>query len=196
MAEKESAYRSVLELKALSRIYDVCLLVIPRDANFGTMVFKEAKAQKRRAIVLWYTPKHIDLVMPAKPADHYPEALFAGCTGQVIDLRAGGRSSHLGDDASSVWTKASNAPSTQASRSSKQPRPVLPVPQALPQNARPHLSATASIKSGTVWTSQLEKAKVPKQCQRAHRLPAHRVDSAAPLCSGLPLNCLGWARCR
>ena len=56
LAEKESAYGSVLELKALSRIYDVCLMVIPRDANFGTMVFKEAKAQKHRAIVLWYTP--------------------------------------------------------------------------------------------------------------------------------------------
>ena len=97
LAEKESAYGSVLELKALSRLYDVCLMVIPRDANFGTMVFKEAKAHKRRAIVLWYTPKHIDLVMPAVLTEHYPEALFTGCTGQVVDLRAGGRSSPPSD---------------------------------------------------------------------------------------------------
>eukprot|EP00439_Symbiodinium_sp_Y106_P078032 s1259_g16.t2 len=114
LAEKESAYGSVLELKALSRIYDVCLMVIPRDANFGTVVFKEAKAQKHRAIVLWYTPKHIDLVMPAEPTEHFPETLFARSAGQVIDLRAGGRSCHPSEDEGSVWTRASNAPSTQA----------------------------------------------------------------------------------
>ncbi|CAE7489116.1 unnamed protein product, partial [Symbiodinium necroappetens] len=114
LAEKESAYGSVLELKALSRIYDVCLMVIPRDANFGTMVFKEAKAQKHRAIVLWYTPKHIALVRPTKPTDHYPEALFSGSTGQVIDLRAGGRSCHPSEEEGSVWTRASNAPSIEA----------------------------------------------------------------------------------
>ena len=34
LAEKESAYASVLEIKALSRLYDVCLLVIPRDGKF------------------------------------------------------------------------------------------------------------------------------------------------------------------
>ena len=163
LAEKESAYGSALELKALSRIYDVCLMVIPRDANFGSMVFKEAKAQKHRAIVLWYTPKHIDLVMPATPADHYPEALFAGCTGQVIDLRAGGRSDHPGDEASSVWTKASNAPSThvrsQASRASKQPSPEAPVPPASRKVARSHSSAAASIQSGTVWTATAAGSK-------------------------------------
>ncbi|CAE7336588.1 OTU5 [Symbiodinium sp. KB8] len=109
LTEKESAYGSVLELKALSRIYDVCLMVIPRDANFGTMVFKEAKAQKHRAIVLWYTPKHIDLVMPTKPTDHYPEALFSGSTGQVIDLRAGGRSCHPSEEEDSIASGAADA---------------------------------------------------------------------------------------
>ena len=105
LAEKESAYGSVLELKALSRLYDVCLMVIPRDANFGTMVFKEAKAHKHIAIVLWYAPKHIDLVMPAALTEHYPEALFTGCTGQVVDLRAGGRSGPPSVDEASVWTE-------------------------------------------------------------------------------------------
>ena len=122
LAEKESAYGSVLEIKVLSRIYDVCLMAIPRDGNFATMTFKEAKAKKHRAIVLWYTPKHVDLVMPAKDDEHYPEALFTGSTGQVIDLRAGGRDSKTSDDDASVWTLAVNAPSSRADLTGNQGR--------------------------------------------------------------------------
>jgi len=80
LAEKESAYGSVLELKALTRIYDVCLMVIPRDANFGTVVFKEAKAQKHAPLCYGTPPSTLILLCPpsrqnTSPRPSLPEAL-------------------------------------------------------------------------------------------------------------------------
>ena len=193
LAEKESAYGSVLELKALSRIYDVCLMVIPRDANFGTMVFKEAKAQKHRAIVLWYTPKHIDLVMPDTPSEHYPEALFAGSTGQIIDLRAGGRSSHPDDDEASLYTRASNAPSTQvrsqASKRSRSSQPVPPLPSPQPPGDGLRSPAGASIRSGTVWSSIGASSKKPRRGAATRRAAMADAASIADLCRPEALPC-------
>ncbi|CAE7376592.1 unnamed protein product [Symbiodinium sp. KB8] len=76
-------------------------------ANFATMTFRESK--RSRAIVLWYTPKHVDLILPH--GEPYPEALFTQAPGQTIDLRAGGRSQQ---SVASCWTRASNAPSEDA----------------------------------------------------------------------------------
>ena len=59
-----------LEIKALSRIYSICMLVIPRDPNFGTLTFKEAR--KAKSLVLWHSPKHFSFVamVPVLPVKH------------------------------------------------------------------------------------------------------------------------------
>ncbi|CAE7814162.1 unnamed protein product [Symbiodinium sp. KB8] len=60
LAACESAYASNLEIKALSRIYNVCIVVVPRDPRFGTLTFKESRRAK--TIALWLTPKHVKLL--------------------------------------------------------------------------------------------------------------------------------------
>ncbi|CAE7226898.1 CYCL [Symbiodinium sp. CCMP2592] len=120
----ESAYASTIELKALGRLFDCHILVIPRDGNFSAMSFHAQ--QRKRRLVLWYTPRHIELLLPAKDAKDYPEEVFSVTSGAVVDLRAGG------DDASqcsgTVWTACARSNRSKASRSS-------------------------SVKAGTVWTA-------------------------------------------
>ncbi|CAE7196323.1 Slc9a8 [Symbiodinium sp. CCMP2592] len=120
----ESAYASTIELKALGRLFDCHILVIPRDGNFSAMSFHAQ--QRKRRLVLWYTPRHIELLLPAKDAKDYPEEVFSVTSGAVVDLRAGG------DDASQcsgiVWTACARSNRSKASRSS-------------------------SVKAGTVWTA-------------------------------------------
>ncbi|CAE7653223.1 Gapdh [Symbiodinium sp. CCMP2592] len=101
----ESAYASTIEMKALGRLFDCHILVIPRDGNFSAMSFHAQ--QRKRKLVLWYTPRHIELLLPAKDAKEYPEEVFSVTSGAVVDLRAGG------DDASqcsgTVWTRSARS---------------------------------------------------------------------------------------
>ena len=108
LAANEAACASNLEIRALSRLYDVCILVIPCDGAFATMSFKDHK--RKRAIALWYTPKHVDLLLPEQDGQSYPPELFTACQGEVIDLRAGGRSTC--SQSSGTWTRASDAPAS------------------------------------------------------------------------------------
>ena len=91
LAACESAYASNLEIKALSRLYNVCIVVVPRDPRFGILTFKESRRAK--TIALWLTPKHVDLLLPVEKDAKYPAELFTPSPGQIIDLRAGGRPS-------------------------------------------------------------------------------------------------------
>ena len=75
LAANESAHAATLETKALSRNYNICIIVIPRDPRLGTLTFKAA--WKAKALVLWYTPKQIDLILPDSDSEAYPEGLFS-----------------------------------------------------------------------------------------------------------------------
>ena len=189
LAACESAYASNLEIKALS---------MPRDPRFGIITFKESRRAK--TIALWLTPKHVDLLLPADKDAKYPAELFTPSPGQIIDLRAGGRSS--GDAASvcsavssaaSQWTRASDAVSSarpaqvrsQAPSSRKRPRPEMS------QAANQHESDAASIRTGTVWSSvpadsqkprgkaTTGKRTAPKTVWTSHRPPASTSRSVA-----------------
>ena len=125
LAACESAYASNLEIKALSRIYNVCIVVVPRDPRFGTLTFKESRRAK--TIALWLTPKHVDLLLPVDKNAAYPAELFTPSPGQVVDLRAGSRPSgeaasicSKGSAAASQRTRASDAASSAESKTQGQ----------------------------------------------------------------------------
>ncbi|CAE7353677.1 gcs-1 [Symbiodinium sp. KB8] len=168
------------------------------DPRFGIITFKESRRAK--TIALWLTPKHVDLLLPADKDAKYPAELFTPSPGQIIDLRAGGRSS--GDAASvcsavssaaSQWTRASDAVSSarpaqvrsQAPSSRKRPRPEMS------QAANQHESDAASIRTGTVWSSvpadsqkprgkaTTGKRTAPKTVWTSHRPPASTSRSVA-----------------
>ena len=154
LAACESAFASTLEIKALSRIYNVCIVVISRDPHFGNLTFKERR--KTKTIVLWYSPKHIDLLLPSSDEAGYPDSLFAPSPGQIIDLRASGRSTaSQASTPSSKWTRASGAVSTIRSAGAK-PKVGL------------GSSSKASVRTGTVWTSTPvgKASKAQKVCTR------------------------------
>ncbi|CAE7725663.1 CYCL [Symbiodinium sp. CCMP2592] len=158
----ESAYASTIELKALGRLFDCHILVIPRDGNFSAMSFHAQ--QRKRRLVLWYTPRHIELLLPAKDAKDYPEEVFSVTSGAVVDLRAGG------DDASqcsgTVWTACARSNRSKASRSS-------------------------SVKAGTVWTvTNASSRKAASSLKRARGAAAtvwsRAVSSGASVHSQMP----------
>ncbi|CAE7517053.1 gcs-1 [Symbiodinium sp. CCMP2592] len=158
----ESAYASTIELKALGRLFDCHILVIPRDGNFSAMSFHAQ--QRKRRLVLWYTPRHIELLLPAKDAKDYPEEVFSVTSGAVVDLRAGG------DDASqcsgTVWTACARSNRSKASRSS-------------------------SVKAGTVWTvTNASSRKTASSLKRARGAAAtvwsRAVSSGASVHSQMP----------
>ncbi|CAE7226893.1 gcs-1 [Symbiodinium sp. CCMP2592] len=158
----ESAYASTIELKALGRLFDCHILVIPRDGNFSAMSFHAQ--QRKRRLVLWYTPRHIELLLPAKDAKDYPEEVFSVTSGAVVDLRAGG------DDASqcsgTVWTACARSNRSKASRSS-------------------------SVKAGTVWTAtNASSRKAATSLKRARGAAAtvwsRAVSSGASVHSQMP----------
>lgn len=157
LAACESAYASNLEIKALSRIYNVCIVVVPRDPRFGTLTFKESRRAK--TIALWLTPKHVDLLLPVDKNAAYPAELFTPSPGQVVDLRAGGRPSgeaasicSKGSAAASQWTRASDAASSAES---------FPKAKARTRShpAESCKLSTSSIRSGTVWSSPTSKRR-------------------------------------
>ncbi|CAE7226914.1 unnamed protein product [Symbiodinium sp. CCMP2592] len=158
----ESAYASTIELKALGRLFDCHILVIPRDGNFSAMSFHAQ--QRKRRLVLWYTPRHIELLLPAKDAKDYPEEVFSVTSGAVVDLRAGG------DDVSqcsgTVWTACARSNRSKASRSS-------------------------SVKAGTVWTvTNASSRKTASSLKRARGAAAtvwsRAVSSGASVHSQMP----------
>ena len=98
----EAAYSSELEAKAISRIYNCCICIIPQDGHFAPMIFRDS--QRKRSIVLWHTPNHIDLLLPAKEAEAYQDDLFLPAPGSALRYKVGGDHESLGSG--TVWTSA------------------------------------------------------------------------------------------
>ena len=78
----ESAYSSELEARAISRIYNCCICIIPQGGRFAPMMFRES--QRTRSIILWYASKHIDLLLPTGEATAYHDDLFLPSQGQAL----------------------------------------------------------------------------------------------------------------
>ncbi|CAE7258440.1 Ptchd3 [Symbiodinium sp. CCMP2592] len=60
----ESSYVSDLELRALARLYDTRVVLIPAMACFPPVVFHAGQRSPKRRLVLWYKDRHLDLLVP------------------------------------------------------------------------------------------------------------------------------------
>ena len=95
----ESAYASELEARAISRIFNCCLCVIPQDGRFAPMLFRES--QRSRSIILWYASNHIDLLLPTGNAAYHDD-LFSPSPGQAWKYKAGGKEGSV--RSGTVWS--------------------------------------------------------------------------------------------
>ncbi|CAE7578400.1 gcs-1 [Symbiodinium sp. CCMP2592] len=92
LMEKEGAYCSDVELRALGRVLDIKIVVLPAGLNFAPYAF-HSKAAKM--LVLWYEDNHVDLMLPPEGHKKYPSEyaqITAGSPGIRLDhLDAGER---------------------------------------------------------------------------------------------------------
>ncbi|CAE7824121.1 gcs-1 [Symbiodinium sp. CCMP2592] len=138
LMEKEGAYCSDVELRALGRVLDIKIVVLPAGLNFSPYAF-HSKAAKM--LVLWYEDNHVDLMLPPEGHKKYPSEYAQITAGPVFGLRAGGRGPP------SVFTASSAA--CVRSQPSSQWTSVMEGEGAKSQ-ARP----------ASVWTSSMPAAQV------------------------------------
>ena len=148
----ESAYSSELEARAISRIFNCCICIIPQDGRFAPMLFRES--QRARSIILWYSSKHIDLLLPTGGATAYHEDLFLPSQGQALKYKAGGDGDSVRSE--TVWTG-------QAAKSAK---PLSAGGRWL----APGLSGLSRPKAPESAAGSLLLAKMGTRC-KPHNLP-------------------------
>ena len=106
--EKDSTFLGELEVAALARILDIRIVVLPEGVDFVPVAFH---CQAKRMLVLWYTPKHVDLAVPVE-GKTYEDSLWAITAGPITGIRAGGKHACTAKLASSsgasVWTSVSS----------------------------------------------------------------------------------------
>ena len=137
-------FASELELRALSRIYNVRVLIVPASDAFTPMVFH---TNAKRMIVLWLEDKHLEFLRPTgerSTCKDYPEEYWSVTDGPVKSLKVGGSDATSSIRSGTVWS----------SRSSKKARVVRPKARAVSSVA----SVPQSVNEGTVWTSQHSRA--------------------------------------
>ena len=114
--EQPTSYATDVEFKALARVLDLKLVVIPAGTHWHPMCFHH---RTKRLLVLWYDALHIDLLLPKDGATKYPDSYVQITAGPTGGLRAGG----VGRPPS-VFTAASSSQVCRASAKTK-PRSVF-----------------------------------------------------------------------
>ena len=87
LMESESAYCSELELRALGRILDVKIVLLPAGVHWVPLAFHH---KAKRMLVLWFDNNHVDLLLPRDQAKSYPDTYHQITAGPTFSLRAGG----------------------------------------------------------------------------------------------------------
>ena len=67
----ESAYAGAMEVEALCRIYSIRVILVPENAAFPVEAYH--LKEKKKAVVLWLTGMHIDLLLPVGADDAVKE---------------------------------------------------------------------------------------------------------------------------
>ena len=116
LMEQPTSYATDIEFKALARVLDVKLVIIPAGIHWQPMCFHH---KAKRMLVLWYNALHIDLLLPKDGATKYPDSYVQITAGPTGGLRAGG----VGRPPS-VFTAASSSQVCRASGKTK-PRSVF-----------------------------------------------------------------------
>ncbi|CAE7304679.1 unnamed protein product, partial [Symbiodinium microadriaticum] len=157
--EQPTAFASDIEFKALARLLDIKLVVVPSGVHFQPMAFHH---KAKRMLVLWYDALHIDLLLP-KNEGSYPVHYQQVTAGPTAGLRAGG--------ASSVFTASSGTKAAQV-RQAGRPPSVFTASTGLAQapgaTAREKTPAeTRSVAKRSFPTVAARRTQVPGQVQEA-----------------------------
>ncbi|CAE6972781.1 L96 [Symbiodinium sp. CCMP2592] len=109
-AAQAGSFASELELRALGRIFDTRILILPASECFKPMVFHTS--QKKRLAVSWLQDKHLEFLKPSKDnsaCKDYPEEFWQVTDGPVKGIRAGGKpsscASSVASPVGSVFTR-------------------------------------------------------------------------------------------
>ena len=104
-AAQAGSFASELELRALGRIFDLRILILPASDCFKPVAFHTS--QKKRLAVLWLQDKHLEFLKPTcanSSCKDYPEEFWQVTDGPVRGLRAGGKASTPASSAASART--------------------------------------------------------------------------------------------
>ena len=139
-------FASELELRALARIYNVRVLIVPASDAFTPMVFH---TNAKRMLVLWLEDKHLEFLRPKgenSTFKDYPEEYWKVTDGPVksLSLKVGGSDAASSLRSGTVWSTASS----KAGRAARSKSHVAPSATSAPQ----------SVVEGTVWTRHASKA--------------------------------------
>ena len=132
-------FASELEVRALARIYNTRVLIVPGLGCFCAHGFPYLAATKRM-LVLWLENKHLEFLKPkgeSTTCKDYPEEHWKVTDGPVKGIRVGGSDEASSLRSGTVW---SPAPQSAKARSGRQ--------------APPASSASCSLAADTVWTRQ------------------------------------------
>ena len=149
---KPGAYAGEAELRALCRIYDVRIIIVPEDANFHVCAYHR-KASKKRTAAIFYTDKHFDFLEPDDKS--YPSDILdinvdptggflvggdpAASDGGTVFTKSTAKRSSSSIVASTTWTR----PTSPAKRGSTK----VSTGPATTKRARPIKSQRGSIMS-------------------------------------------------
>ena len=164
------AYASELELRALGRIYDTRILVLPADEAFRPMAFHTSHI--KRLVVLWYQNRHLEFLRPEGASStykDYPKEFWQITDGPVKGLRAGGKPASATASSSvrsgTVFTKSG------AGKSAVSVSKFTAKSPAASRKCVSRRTALSCVQSGTVRTA------VPGTQDASH--PARSVSAAA-----------------
>ena len=134
----ESAYVSDLELRALARLYDVKVVLVPQLACFPPVVFHSGQKSPKRCLMLWYSERHLDLLV-TEEGKRVPEDIAAVTAAINFDLRVGGKPTSSAASSRGSW----GGPGT-----------VFTDQGGAPRSKRSGSAASSGWKSqpNTVWT--------------------------------------------
>ena len=117
----ESAYVSDLELKAVARLYDIKVVLIPELACFAPVVFHSGQKSPKRCLIMWYSGHHLDLLV-VEDGKKLPTDIVEVTAAINFELRVGGESSSASSAGSwgprtALTVSASGAPSSSSWKS-------------------------------------------------------------------------------
>ena len=170
-ASKQGAYAGETELKALCRIFDVRVILVPEDSNFAVCTYHRA-GSKRRTVAVFYSEKHFDFLEPTD-AQNYPDDILNVDVDPTGGFLVGGIS-----EAGTVFTSCSSAPGTVWTKA-REPAPASTNQgssrKAETARARASSSARASGGEDTVFTRAAPHSR--KRSAQTRPAPSHPAPS-------------------
>ena len=168
----ESAYAGAMEVEALCRIYSIRVILVPENAAFPVEAYH--LKEKKKAVVLWLTGMHIDLLLPEGADDavkegtdtrklRYPQELLEVAATPTIAYKVGGLS--RGGQVEAASYKRSTASVSSAEARAKGSARGSGIHRA----GCSRTSSASSSAKGTDWTrSSIRKGKAASTGSSGH----------------------------